>query len=75
MLFSVPSQTPLPLYSAKVVRFFTRSPRSVYSAQHLAEHLNRKYGIEVRLCHREQGISKTFRHTPDFLRHTPLTAT
>ena len=49
--------------------------RSVYSAQHLAEHLNRKYGIEVRLCHREQGISKTFRHTPDFLRHTPLTAT
>lgn len=32
--------------------------RSVYSAQHLAEHLNSKYGIEVRLCHREQGISK-----------------
>lgn len=28
--------------------------RSVYSAQHLAEHLNRKYGIEVRVCHREQ---------------------
>lgn len=34
--------------------------RSVYSAQHLAEHLNRKYGIEVRLCHREQGISQVF---------------
>ena len=34
--------------------------RSVYSAQHLAEYLNRKYGIEVRLCHREQGIEKTF---------------
>ncbi len=34
--------------------------RSVYSAQHLAEHLNRKYGIEVRLCHRERGISQTF---------------
>ena len=33
--------------------------RSVYSAQHLAEHLNKKYGIEVRLCHREQGISQT----------------
>ena len=33
--------------------------RSVYSAQHLAEYLNRKYGIEVRLCHREQGIEKT----------------
>ena len=33
--------------------------RSVYSAQHLAEHLNKKYGIEVRLCHREQGITQT----------------
>ena len=33
--------------------------RSVYSAQHLAEHLNMKYGIEVRLCHREQGITQT----------------
>ena len=32
--------------------------RSVYSAQHLAEHINRKFGIEVRLCHREQGISQ-----------------
>ncbi len=30
--------------------------RSVYSAQHLAEHLHRKYGIRVVLCHREQGI-------------------
>ena len=30
--------------------------RSVYSAQHLAEHLNRKFGIEVHICHREQGI-------------------
>ena len=34
--------------------------RSVYSAQHLAEHLNKKYGIEVHLCHRERGISQTF---------------
>jgi len=32
--------------------------RSVYSAQHLAEHLNRKFGIEVHLQHREQGISQ-----------------
>ena len=32
--------------------------RSVYSAQHLAEHLHRKFGIEVRICHREQGISQ-----------------
>ncbi len=30
--------------------------RSVYSAQHLAEHLNAKYGIEVVVEHREQGI-------------------
>lgn len=32
--------------------------RSVYAAQHLAEHIHRKYGIEVVVCHREQG--KTF---------------
>lgn len=32
--------------------------RSVYSAQHLAERLNRKFGVEVRICHREQGISR-----------------
>lgn len=30
--------------------------RSVYSAQHVAEHLNRKFGVEVHICHREQGI-------------------
>lgn len=30
--------------------------RSVYSAQHLAEHIHRKFGIEVRIEHREQGI-------------------
>ena len=33
--------------------------RSVYSAQHLAEHINRKYGIRVEICHREQGITQT----------------
>ncbi len=33
--------------------------RSVYSAQHLAEHLHRKFGVEVRICHREQGITQT----------------
>ncbi|MBO4810986.1 MAG: phosphotransferase [Prevotella sp.] len=33
--------------------------RSVYSAQHLAEHIHRQFpGVEVRLCHREQGITK-----------------
>ena len=30
--------------------------RSVYSADHLAQHLHEKYGIEVIVCHREQGI-------------------
>ena len=33
--------------------------RSVYSAQHLAEHLHRKYNIEVSICHREQNIRQT----------------
>ena len=33
--------------------------RSVYSAQHLAEHIHQKFGIEVRICHREQGITQT----------------
>lgn len=34
--------------------------RSVYSAQHLAEHISNKFGIEVVLNHREQGIKRTF---------------
>ncbi len=33
--------------------------RSVYSAQHLAEHIHQKFGIEVRICHREQQILQT----------------
>ena len=33
--------------------------RSVYSAQHLAEHIHEKFGIEVRICHREQNITQT----------------
>ncbi len=32
--------------------------RSVYSAEHLAAHLNEKYGVRVVLTHREQGISR-----------------
>ena len=35
--------------------------RSVYSAQHLAEHLHLKFGIEVSVCHREQKIEKVFK--------------
>lgn len=34
--------------------------RSVYSAQHLAEHLHRKFGIEIQLEHREQSIRQHF---------------
>ena len=34
--------------------------RSVYSAQHIAEYVHRKYGVEVQLCHREQGIKQIF---------------
>lgn len=32
--------------------------RSVYGAHHLAEHIHRKFGVEVRICHREQGIEQ-----------------
>ena len=30
--------------------------RSVYSAQHVAEHIHQKFGVEVHICHREQNI-------------------
>jgi len=33
--------------------------RSVYSAQHLAEHIHQKFGVEVRIEHRERGIKQT----------------
>lgn len=35
--------------------------RSVYSAQHLAEHIHEKYGVEVEITHREQGIHTILR--------------
>ncbi len=34
--------------------------RSVYSAQHTAEHIAQKFGISVHLIHREQGLEKIF---------------
>lgn len=37
--------------------------RSVYSAQHLAEHLNTKFGVKVHLVHREQNIEQLFKPT------------
>lgn len=33
--------------------------RSVYCAEHLAEHLHKKFGIEIHLEHREQNVRKT----------------
>lgn len=35
--------------------------RSVYSAQHVAEHLHEKFNINVHLIHREQHIEKLFK--------------
>jgi aminoglycoside/choline kinase family phosphotransferase len=35
--------------------------RSVYCAQHLAERLHRKFGIEVHVIHREQNIEQTLK--------------
>lgn len=37
--------------------------RSVYSAQHLAEYIHNKYGVEVHVVHREQGISTVLTKT------------
>ncbi|MDE6497783.1 MAG: phosphotransferase, partial [Muribaculaceae bacterium] len=35
--------------------------RSVYSAQHMAEHISKKFGVKVELVHREQQIEQTFK--------------
>jgi RNase adaptor protein for sRNA GlmZ degradation len=32
--------------------------RSVYAAEKMAEHIHQKFGVEVRLIHREQNIEK-----------------
>ncbi len=34
--------------------------RSVYSAQHLADYLSKKYPVKIKLIHREQGINKEY---------------
>ncbi len=34
--------------------------RSVYCAQHMAEHINKKFNVKVELIHREQDIEQTF---------------
>lgn len=34
--------------------------RSVYCAEKMAEHLSRKYGVDIKLCHREQNVSKRY---------------
>ncbi len=35
--------------------------RSVYSAQKMAEHIHKKFGVEVQLIHREQNIENEFK--------------
>lgn len=35
--------------------------RSVYSAQHVGEYLNKKFGVEVRINHREQNITQVLK--------------
>ena len=34
--------------------------RSVYSAQHMAEHIHKKFNVKVELVHREQNIEQVF---------------
>ena len=34
--------------------------RSVYCAQHMAEHINKVFNLKVELVHREQNIEQTF---------------
>ena len=38
--------------------------RSVYSAQHLAQHLHEKFGVKIHLTHREQNIEQIFEAVP-----------
>ncbi len=35
--------------------------RSVYAAQHMAEHISQKFGVKVSLIHREQNLEQEFR--------------
>lgn len=35
--------------------------RSVYAAQHVAEHISKKFGIKVSLIHREQNLEQEFK--------------
>ena len=35
--------------------------RSVYAAQHVAEHISKKFGVKVNLVHREQNIEQEFK--------------
>jgi RNase adaptor protein for sRNA GlmZ degradation len=35
--------------------------RSVYAAQHMAEHIHHTFGVQVNLMHREQNIEQTFK--------------
>ncbi len=40
--------------------------RSVYAAQHMAEHISGKFGVKVSLIHREQNLEQEFRKRNPF---------
>ncbi len=40
--------------------------RSVYAAQHLAEHVHDTFGVQVHLVHREQNVEKIFPPTTNY---------
>ena len=35
--------------------------RSVYAAQHVAEHICKEFGVKVSLVHREQNLEQEFK--------------
>ena len=43
--------------------------RSVYAAEKMAQHINRKFGVEVQLIHREQDIQRVL--TPHRVKTPP----
>lgn len=49
--------------------------RSVYCADYLSHYINDKYGIEVKICHREQNINSVLLpKIPNHKKHKPLKA-
>ena len=36
---------------------------AIHDIEHMAEHINKKFGVKVELIHREQNIEQTFERT------------